>query len=199
MAAAFGMAALQQGIKDTSEFGWGQLGSILNTKRASKAALKVWRKQLQRGPSYQMEGLRRAGLNPILAAGGKLLGGGGNVPSVYQAGQTPGTGSMGGNSAKDIAGMPDALSMLKNQEDESYWKAQAAHFSALDQQRRYRALEPAFEDGSMNYLLKMQETPDWTKLLTGEGISSGKQMLEKFLEHGPLGKQPTIRLQPRRK
>jgi len=189
MGAAFGMAALQQGIKDTSEFGWGQLGSILNTKRAwgaQKNAQKESYKNIK-------EGLRRAGFNPILAVGGKGLAGA-NVPQLYQAGQTPGSGSLGGSSAKDIASMPDALKMLKNQEDESYWRAQEAHFSALDKQRRFRALEPSFDDGSMNYLLKMQETPEWTKLLTGAAVSSGKKLADEFLEHGPLGKQPRLRL-----
>lgn len=57
--------------------------SALAARRAYRRQKKLFKFQNLKGPSFKVEGLRRAGLNPILAAGTGVTGG--NVPSVAQA------------------------------------------------------------------------------------------------------------------
>jgi len=59
-----------------TDYAWGNLAQ----KKALKRSKKLFAHQLLEGPSLQMEGLRKAGLNPILAAG--ALGHSGGVPMV---------------------------------------------------------------------------------------------------------------------
>ncbi len=78
--------------------GIGAAGSLLTGGISSafagnqrNEAYKLWRKQIKKGPSFQMEGLRRAGLNPILVAGAKGLSPG-NVPmTMAQISTAPAT------------------------------------------------------------------------------------------------------------
>lgn len=70
----------------------GVLGSALGTGLGFKTATDAWRRQkrvLQKGIQWKVADLRKAGLNPILAAGGGL--GGGSAPGV-QAAKIPAIG-----------------------------------------------------------------------------------------------------------
>ena len=62
-------------------------------KKQRKEAYKLWRKQTRMGPSFAVEGMRRAGLNPILAlGGGKGIGGNVGLAAQTQL-DTKGVGS----------------------------------------------------------------------------------------------------------
>lgn len=64
----------------------GLIGTGLTTGLSVAESRRAWDKQKDwatRGPTYQMQGLRAAGLNPILAAGGGL--GGASASSIAQA------------------------------------------------------------------------------------------------------------------
>lgn len=62
-------AIVSSGIQSGSDVGSAFLGNYFNRK-ASKRQYKYWRWSVLEGPSLQVAGLRKAGLNPILAAGG---------------------------------------------------------------------------------------------------------------------------------
>ncbi len=64
----------------------------------SKAQLgdsyNIWKKSLKRGPTYRVIGLKRAGLNPILAAGGGVSAtNAGALMKANQASGSPGSGN----------------------------------------------------------------------------------------------------------
>lgn len=83
-------------------------------KKQRKQAYKLWKKQTLRGPSFAVEGLRRAGLNPILALG-KGGGIGGNVGLL---GQTQ-LDTKGVASARDILEAPASKDLLEQQRAQS--------------------------------------------------------------------------------
>lgn len=66
-----------------------------------------WKNSLTRGPLYRMQGLRAAGLNPILAASAGI---GAGAPTVPTAKPTSG-GSPGGNPALAVAQIKAANAM----------------------------------------------------------------------------------------
>ncbi len=101
MAAAAG-AVGQVGVQSIGQsIGYGiskaQLGDSYNQ----------WKKSLKRGPRYRMIGLERAGLNPILAAGGGV--GATNAGMQLKANQA--SGSPGSNVAVDAANINTAKAM----------------------------------------------------------------------------------------
>lgn len=65
------------------------LFGMAGSAQAYKRQKKLYKYQLRKGPSLRVEGLRRAGLNPILALQGGGIGSGGNVPSVAQTHALP--------------------------------------------------------------------------------------------------------------
>ena len=68
------------------------IGGFLQSKSAKDAAQDAYARQIhwaKHGPSYQMEGLRNAGLNPILAAG-KIGGASGSQPQAQPVNPTQG-------------------------------------------------------------------------------------------------------------
>lgn len=83
-------------------------------KKQRKQAYKLWKKQTLRGPSFAVQGLRRAGLNPILALG-KGGGIGGNVGLL---GQTQ-LDTKGVASARDVLEAPESAALLKQQKAQS--------------------------------------------------------------------------------
>lgn len=54
----------REGIGQSAAFGLNQI--------SASRAWDTYKKSLQRGPTYMMRGLRKAGINPILAAGGGI-------------------------------------------------------------------------------------------------------------------------------
>lgn len=54
----------REGIGNSAAFGLNQI--------SASRAWDTYKKSLQRGPTYMMRGLRKAGINPILAAGGGI-------------------------------------------------------------------------------------------------------------------------------
>lgn len=154
--------AATQAVKGAIDFGFDTATSALGAKRS----YKYWKKQLKAGPYYQMMGLRRAGINPILAAGGKGLGGGGNV-SI--GGQTRGGGGGGPSlisTAKEYAGMSDQLKILHNEERRTAAQADSAVVKSADDLRRFKALEEAFLDGRMDRILEGAEQPGLEKQIS---------------------------------
>lgn len=84
---------------NASDLAWNTAGSAISYGFGRKAANDQWDRQKDawvKGPSYQVMGLRRAGLNPILAAKGGL-GGGGFSPSAVASG---GQGGFSGTQAR---------------------------------------------------------------------------------------------------
>ncbi|HIA00687.1 MAG TPA: hypothetical protein EYN66_02040 [Myxococcales bacterium] len=91
-----GLGGLADAANSAFSFGAGQLGGAISqgisggisgafAKKQREDAYKMWRKQMRRGPTYAVQGMRRAGLNPILALG---KGGGGIGGNVGVTGQT---------------------------------------------------------------------------------------------------------------
>lgn len=71
--AAFGLGALAQGAGSSMNLGTNMLQGAINNYWHTKSASTQYhytRKFTKNSPSWQVEGLRKAGLNPILAAGG---------------------------------------------------------------------------------------------------------------------------------
>ena len=102
------------------QIGASGLGALYGSKQAKRSAKRQYRYQmaaLLNGPSYQVAGLRRAGLNPILAATGGF---GGNLSSM--SAPMPSTPSVDmpdvASSAKDVsqAGVGEAEVIKKAQE-----------------------------------------------------------------------------------
>ena len=69
----------QQALETGRDVGMAYLNDMFSARQAARG-YKYWRKSLRKGPGYQVEGLRRAGLNPILAAGGMQMGGSAFAP-----------------------------------------------------------------------------------------------------------------------
>lgn len=81
----------------------------------ARAASKSWDKQKDwatRGPSYVMQGLRRAGINPILAAGGGISVGAARAPQASPSKPFAATGGLPGMQAKLMAEQTRAASAL---------------------------------------------------------------------------------------
>lgn len=85
------------------------------SKYFNKKARSDWRKSLLRGPSYMMEGLRRAGLNPILAvSGGGTLG---KVsPFQVQGAAQMRQGAAGGNFQEAMRFKQEMATLKSNEE-----------------------------------------------------------------------------------
>ncbi len=66
--AAIGAAAVGAGVGGGFDIG-AQLGQGLYSAWANRKARSDWRKSLQRGPTYAVQGLRAAGINPLYAFG----------------------------------------------------------------------------------------------------------------------------------
>ena len=78
MSAGWGIAA-QEAWNAGKEVGMAYLNDMF-AARQLRRGYKVAKKMAIKGPSYQVQGLRRAGLNPILAAGGMKMGGSQPIP-----------------------------------------------------------------------------------------------------------------------
>ena len=74
-----GMAA-QEAVSAGKDVGLSYLGDMFSARQMARG-YKYAKKMMKKGPSYQVAGLRRAGLNPILAAGGMQMGGSGPIPT----------------------------------------------------------------------------------------------------------------------
>lgn len=93
--AAFGLGALAQGAGSSMNLGTNMLQGAINNYWHTKSASTQYhytRKYTKNSPSWQVEGLRKAGLNPILAAGG------GFSPSSW----SPSAASSASVSPKDV-------------------------------------------------------------------------------------------------
>ncbi len=103
------------------------IGEGLFSAWSQRKSRSDWRKSLLRGPTYMMEGLRRAGLNPILAAGGA----GGGVASArtfHQQAMQPG--------GKDVAGGARAGMEAMRMNKLMYYQTMEAEARAGDAQNR---------------------------------------------------------------
>lgn len=97
--------------------------SAIQNKRARDHQTNQWRRNLEWGPTHAVQGLKAAGLNPILAAQGALGGGGG--------GGGGGAGMIGGAMTGDPASSA-RTAMLMNQE----LKNKRFEGEILDQKRK---------------------------------------------------------------
>lgn len=148
----------------------------------SKAQLgdsyNIWKKSLKRGPTYRMIGLRAAGINPILAAGGGL---GASSSAINLKSNPAGMGGSGGQN-------PAVAQSAKNA-----YQAQAEKFvSEADLARTRSELEalslPFARALALFY--STQQGIDTAKqgaintnlpnTLTGAGIKGGYNALELF-------------------
>ena len=78
MSAGWGIAA-QEAWNTGKEVGMAYLNDMFSARQLRRG-YKMAKKMAIKGPSYQVQGLRRAGLNPILAAGGMKMGGSQPIP-----------------------------------------------------------------------------------------------------------------------
>jgi len=157
-------------------------------KKQRKHAYKLWKKQTLRGPSFAVQGLRRAGLNPILALG-KGGGIGGNVGLL---GQTQ-LDTKGVASARDLLEAPESTALLKQQKAQSKKQVslmQAQIDMAISQSAQARAA--AQNQLSQSLLNQTQQGMDQMWLDTFRELSPGAQQQLFIQKHGgiygaPLG------------
>ena len=89
--AMMGSEAIQAG----KEVGMAYLNDMFSARQLRRG-YKMAKKMAIKGPSYQVQGLRRAGLNPILAAGGMKMGGSQPIPvHSARAGSVSGRSTLG--------------------------------------------------------------------------------------------------------
>lgn len=165
-AQAFGAEAATAGLG----FGLGQATSALGAKRS----YKYWKRQLKKGPSYQMEGLRRAGLNPILAAGGKGgLAGGANMTLSGQTTAIPGGRGPGLiSSAREAAAIKPQLALLNAQVERAQSDASIAATTAADKARDFKAGNEFYSSGLAAQYYADRMAADINKT-AGQAISEG--------------------------
>ncbi len=102
-----------------------------------------WKRSLKKGKVYEMEGLRRAGINPIIAAGGTFLGG--TAKALLNQPNAAGAGAPGRNAMIDAAGIKQATNAANLSEQLRINAVAQGRILAAD--ARYR--ESA--DGMKNY------------------------------------------------
>lgn len=72
--------AAGEAIGAAKDVGLAYLNDMFSARQMARG-YKYAKKMMKKGPSYQVAGLRRAGLNPILAAGGMQMGGSSAIPT----------------------------------------------------------------------------------------------------------------------
>ena len=72
--------AASEAVSAGKDVGLSYLGDMFSARQMARG-YKYAKKMMKKGPSYQVQGLRRAGLNPILAAGGMQMGGSSAIPT----------------------------------------------------------------------------------------------------------------------
>ena len=97
-------------------------GGMFQAHKAEEAAAEAYARKIhwaKKGPGYTMQGLKAAGLNPILAAGGGLGSGGGSMPQAQAINPAQGSAQAGAQVAGAIASAREATARAKSAEAQS--------------------------------------------------------------------------------
>lgn len=150
--------------------GAGALGQLQSFGLNKMAASQSWDRQknlMTRGPTYVMSGLRKAGLNPILAAGN--LGTSARAPQAAPSANTARADVLTGNKSKLLNAQTSAAGAQQNKLAQEAWLAKINHeLLELDVPRR-KALAELY---SSEYGIKLLEAQELNAALpnTAAGI-----------------------------
>lgn len=180
---ALGGALGQLGLGAASQ-GIGGAISGAFAKKQRKEAYKLWRKQTRMGPSFAVEGMRRAGLNPILALGK----GGGIGGNVGLAGQTQ-LDTKGVGTARDLVEAGPSARLTQQQTAQS--KKQVSLMGAqIDMVTAQSAQARAAAQNQLAQALKAQTQQGMEQwwLNAAQGLSpAAQQQLFMQKQGGPWG------------
>lgn len=110
--------------------------SAKESRLASKRAWRYYKRSLTQGPSFRVEGLRQAGLNPILAATGGFPGAGATIPAMPGRPPDFAGSARAGAEAQRVSRRTNAeVGLLRDQAGQA--RAAASYQNAQEATQRY--------------------------------------------------------------
>lgn len=153
-----------------------QTASFLGNKAAAGEAYDRWKNMQTRGPGYMMQGLRAAGINPILAAGGGIKAGASGRPPQAAPATSRHTNVLAGAQMKLLQSQTSAADAVRDKTKSEQTLVDIRAALEATEMPRKKFLEQYFASPNGQLTLEMMQVnealPNSFAGLAGKGMFS---------------------------